>query len=40
MTPVEFLPKKAIKKISGTQMKIDVASSQGYTTRDILRYDH
>ena len=32
--------KKSTKKIGGTQKKIDIASSRGYTTRDILRYDH
>ena len=32
--------KKAIRKISGAQKKIDIASSQGYATREILRYDH
>ena len=30
---------KAIKKIGAAQKKIDIASSQGYATREILRYD-
>ena len=32
--------KKAIKKIGRAQIKTDIASSQGYSTREILRYDH
>ena len=32
--------KKAIEKIGGAQKKIDIASSQVYATREILRYDH
>ena len=40
MTPVEFLSKKVTKKIGGSQKKIDIASSQGYTIRNILHYDH
>ena len=32
--------KKEIKKIGGVQKKIDIASFQGYATREILRYDH
>ena len=40
MTPTEFIAKKATKKIGGTQKKINITSSRGYTTREILRYDH
>ena len=32
--------KKAIKKLGGAQKKTDMANSQGYATREILRYDH
>ena len=32
--------KKVIQKIGGAQKKIDIASSQGYATREILLYDH
>ena len=32
--------KKATKKIGGAQKKIDIASSRGYITKGILRYDH
>ena len=32
--------KKAIKKIGGAQEKINIASFQGYATREILQYDH
>ena len=32
--------KKAIKKIGEAQQKIDMARSQGYSTREILQYDH
>ena len=32
--------KKVIQKIGGAQKKIDIASSQGYATRETLLYDH
>ena len=32
--------KKATKKISEAQKKIDIARSRGYSTREILQYDH
>ena len=32
--------KKAIKKIGGAQKKTDMTNSQGYATREMLRYDH
>ena len=31
--------KKVIKKIGGAQKEIDIASSHGYATREILQYD-
>ena len=32
--------KKATKKIGEAQKKIDIARSRGYSTREILQYDH
>ena len=32
--------KKATKKIGESQKKIDIARSRGYSTREILQYDH
>ena len=32
--------KKATKKIGEAQKKIDIACSRGYSTREILQYDH
>ena len=32
--------KKATKKIGMAQKKIDIARSRGYSTREILQYDH
>ena len=32
--------KKATKKIGEAQKKIDIERSRGYSTREILQYDH
>ena len=32
--------KKATKKIGEAQKKIDIARSRGYSTREMLQYDH